>query len=214
MRSPDPRSPVHLFHYHLVTSQVRTVEARYLGKLGFGLVARYGRVGERAVTAEPGVPWETLEREGFKLRLTELQRGSLNVVVQPGLWRVPRIDHLGVVMDDEDDYQAVLARATSWNLPVQDRSSRRTFVSTGTGYRLEVHPPRPWIDELLAARGELALGDLRLRTSEPQQKASALADLLGLDEPRGGAVQVGRTQVQFLPGGPEGRPELYAERFS
>jgi hypothetical protein len=204
---------VQLFHYHLVTSQVRTIEARYLGKLGFGLVARYGRVGERAVTAEPGVSWEALERDGFKLRLTEVQRGSLNVVVQPGLWRVPRVDHLGVVMDDEDDFHAVLGRAMSWNLPVQDRSSRRTFVSTGTGYRLEVHPPRPWIEELLASRRELAIADLRLRTSEPHQKASALADLLGLDEPRGGSVEVGATRVQFLPGGPEGRPELYAERF-
>jgi hypothetical protein len=205
---------VQLFHYHLVTSQVRTIEARYLGKLGFRLVARYGRVGERSVTTEPGVSWETLERDGFKLRLTEVQRGSLNVVVQPGLWRVPRIDHIGVVMDDEDDYLAVLARATSWNLPVQDRSSRRTFVSTGTGYRLEVHPPRPWIDELLADRGDLAISDLRLRTSEPHQKASALADLLGLGDPRGGLVEVGAARVQFLPGGPEGRPELYAERFS
>jgi hypothetical protein len=208
------RTALHLFHYHLVTSQARTVEARYLGKLGFGLVARYGRVGERSVTAEPGVHWETLERDGFKLRLTELQRGSLNVVVQPGLWRVPRIDHIGVVMDDEDDYHAVLGRAMSWSLPVQDRSSRRTFVSTGTGYRIEVHPPRPWIEELLAERGELTVSDLRLRTSEPHQKASALADLLALDEPRGGSVQVGATRVHFMPGGPEGRPELYAERFA
>jgi hypothetical protein len=205
---------VHLFHYHLVTSQVRTVEARYLGKLGFGLVARYGRVGERPVTTEPGVSWETLERDGFKLRLTEVQRGSLNVVIQPGLWRVPRIDHIGVVMEDEDDYLAMLARAASWNLPVQDRSRRRTFVSTGTGYRVEVHPPRPWIDELLVHRGELAIADLRLRTSEPHQKASALADLLGLGDARGGSVEVGAARVQFLPGGPEGRPELYAERFS
>jgi hypothetical protein len=204
---------VHLFHYHLVTSQVRTVEARYLGKLGFRLVARYGRVDERPVTAEPGVSWEQLERDGFKLRLTEVQRGSLNVVLQPGLWRVPRVDHVGVVMDDEDEFRAVLERAASWNLPVQDRSSRRTFVSTGAGYRVEVHPPRPWIDDLLAARDELELADLRLRASEPNGKASALADILGLDAPSGGAVQIGGARVQFLPGGPEGRPELYAERF-
>ena len=46
---------MHLFHYHLVTNHVRAVEARYLGKLGFDLVARYGRVGERHVTAEPGI---------------------------------------------------------------------------------------------------------------------------------------------------------------
>jgi catechol-2,3-dioxygenase len=34
---------VQLFHYHLVTSKVREVEARYVGKLGFDLVARHGR---------------------------------------------------------------------------------------------------------------------------------------------------------------------------
>src|SRR5439155_6591501 len=44
-----PRSSVdalHLFHYHLVTSKVRDVEARYIAKLGFQLVARYGRIGD------------------------------------------------------------------------------------------------------------------------------------------------------------------------
>ena len=203
-----------LFHYHLVTSKLRAVEGRYLGKLGFRLVARYGRIGERTVTAEPGVSWEQLERDGFKLRLTELQRGSLDVVLQPGLWRVPRVDHVGVVMDDEENYQAVLERAAHWGLPIQDRSSRRTFVSTGAGYRVEVHPPRQWIEDLVAERDELELSDLRLRTSEPNEKASALADILGLEAARAGAVEIGRARVQFLPGGPEGRPELYAERFA
>ncbi len=28
-----------LFHYHLVTSKVRLVEARYIGKLGFDLIS-------------------------------------------------------------------------------------------------------------------------------------------------------------------------------
>src|SRR4029077_907499 len=50
--------PVHLFHYHLVTSELRDVEARYVGRLGFELVARYGRIGEEHVTIEPGVSWE------------------------------------------------------------------------------------------------------------------------------------------------------------
>ena len=205
---------MHLFHYHLVTSQVRAVEARYLGKLGFDLIARYGRVGERHVTAEPGRSWEALEREGFKLRLSEMQRGAVNVVIQPGHWHVPRVDHLGVVLDDDDDFQAVLVRAMGWNLPVQERSSRRTFISTNAGYRLEVHPPRAWIDDLLLERDELVVADLQLRSSEPRQQASALADILGLEALTGGAVMVGDTAVQFLPGGPEGRPELYAERFS
>ena len=202
---------MHLFHYHLVTSRLRDVEARYLGKLGFRLVARYGRIGEEHVAVESGVSWEKLDRDGFKLRLSELEKGSVNVVVQPGHWRVPRVDHFGIVLDEED-FQNLLKRASDWNLRVQEHGGRRTFVATNAGYRLEVHPPREWIDEILEERGELQVAELQLKADEPQTKAGVLADILGL-EMEGNAVAVGDTVVRFLPGGPEGRPELYGERF-
>ena len=54
-----------LFHYHLVTSRVREVEARYLGKLAFNLVARHGRIGEEDQSFEPGMSWEELDNIGF-----------------------------------------------------------------------------------------------------------------------------------------------------
>jgi hypothetical protein len=203
---------VHLFHYHLVTSQLRDVEARYLGKLGFDLVARYGRIGDEHVAVESGISWEKLDHDGFKLRLSELERGAVNVVVQPGHWRIPRVDHLGVALDEEE-FQAVLARALQWNLRVQEHGGRRTFVATNAGYRLEVHPPREWIDELLDDGPDWSLGELQLRADEPETKAGALADILGLDT-KDNAVEVGGTLVRFLAGGPEGRPELYGERFS
>jgi len=202
---------VELFHYHLVTSELREVEARYVGKLGFDLVARYGRIGDDHVTVEPGTSWEELDREGFRLRLSELQRGAVNVVVQPGHWRLPRIDHVGVVLD-EDDFQAVLTRASQWNLPVQERGARRTFVPTNAGYRIEVHPPREWIDDLLDGGSEFRLDELQVKVDRPEQKAGVLADILGVPL-LGDAVEIGEAIVRFLPGGPEGRPELYAERF-
>ena len=200
-----------LFHYHLVTSQLRDVEARYLGKLGFNLVARYGRVGDDHVAVEPGISWEKLDHDGFKLRLSELERGAVNVVVQPGHWRVPRVDHLGVALD-EDEFQAVLGRASEWNLRVQEHGGRRTFIATNAGYRLEVHPPREWIDDLLADERELRLVELQLRADEPETKAGALADILGL-ELQENSVRIGASAVTFVSGGPEGRPELYGERF-
>jgi hypothetical protein len=202
---------VQLFHYHLVTSELRDVEARYLGKLGFNLVARYGRIGDEHVSIEPGISWEKLDHDGFKLRLSELERGAVNVVVQPGHWRVPRVDHIGVALD-EDEFQSVLGRATQWNLRVQEHGGRRTFVATNAGYRIEVHPPREWIEDLLSEQEELRLTELQLRADEPEAKAGALADILGvpLEE---NSVLVGDTVVTFLPGGPEGRPELYGERF-
>ena len=201
-----------LFHYHLVTSELRAVEARYVGKLGFNLVARYGRIGDDHVSFEAGVSWEELDRDGFKLRLSELERGAVNVVVQPGHWRVPRVDHVGVALE-EDEFQEVLARAAQWNLRVQEHGGRRTFVATNAGYRLEVHPPREWIEDLLREREVLELAELHLRADEPEAKAGALADILGT-EMRENSVAVGDTIVRFLPGGPEGRPELHAERFS
>jgi hypothetical protein len=203
---------MHLFHYHLVTSELRNVEARYMGKLGFELIARYGRIGEEHVASEAGISWEKLDRDGFKLRLAELERGSVNVVIQPGHWKVPRVDHLGIALDEED-FQAVLNRAAQWNLRVQEHGGRRTFVATNAGYRLEVHPPREWIDELLEESGRFRLTELVLRADDSDVKATALADILAL--PRDGdAVQIGDTLVRFVPGGPEGRPELNAERFA
>ena len=140
-----------LFHYHLVTSRVREVEARYIGKLGFNLVARYGRVGERRTHHEAGVSWDDLDAMDFKLRLTELERGAVNVVVQPGQWPLPRVDHLGLALDD-DEFEHAIARADDLQLRVQEHGGRRTFISTHAGYRLEIHPPRDWIDDLLGQR--------------------------------------------------------------
>ncbi|MFN2467052.1 MAG: hypothetical protein ABR521_02815 [Gaiellaceae bacterium] len=201
-----------LFHYHLVTSMVRPVEERYLAKLGFELVARYGYLGEEVVGFEPGFSWEDLDARGFRLRLVELQRGAVNVVVQPGQWELPpRVDHVGIALEDEP-YLEVIGRATMLGRGVQQHGGRRTFVATEAGYRLEIHPRRDWIDELLARDDVLALRELRLRAEDPERKALALAELLGL-EPDDGSVAIGDAVVTFTPGGPKGRPELEAELF-
>jgi len=202
---------VHLFHYHLVTSRVREVEARYLGKLGFALVSRHGRIGEDTTSFEAGYGWEDLDRMGFKLRLSELERGSVNVVVQPGQWELPRVDHLGLALD-EDDFVATLARAAVRELRVQEHGGRRTFVTTNAGYRLELHPPRDWLDDLLAADSELKLAELQLRADDPELKAAALGELLEAPYTKD-TVTVGNTLVRFVPEGPQGRPQLHAELF-
>lgn len=202
---------MHLFHYHLVTSKVREVEARYVGKLSFELVARHGRIGEETTSFESGHGWEELDRIGFKLRLSELERGAVNVVVQPGQWELPRVDHLGFALD-EDDFAATLARAEKRDLRVQEHGGRRTFVSTNAGYRLELHPPREWLDELLAQESELKLAELHLRADDPKLKAQALGELLDTAYTED-TVAIGDTLVRFIPEGPQGRPQLHAELF-
>ena len=200
-----------MFHYHLVTSRVREVEARYLAKLGFELVARYGRVGEEHTSYEPGISWDELDRIGFKLRLAELERGAVNVVVQPGQWDLPRVDHIGIALE-EDDFAATLARADQLKLRVQEHGGRRTFVSTNAGYRLELHPPREWLDELLEGERELRLAELHLRADDPELKAASLGELLAVPY-TSTSVEIGGVVVHFVPDGPQGRPQLHAELF-
>src|SRR6478752_5392043 len=194
--------PVMLFHYHLVTARVREVEARYLGKLKFDLIARHGRIGEELTSFESGHGWQELDSAGFKLRLSELERGAVNVVVQPGQWDVPRVDHIGIALD-EDDFAATLARADQLKLRVQEHGGRRTFVATGAGYRVELHPPRDWLEELLSEADVLSIGELQLRADDPFRKTEALADLLDLPH-RGSTLDVGETVVRFVDGGPVG----------
>ena len=198
-----------LFHYHLVTSRVRQVEQRYLAKLAFDLVARHGRIGEDYQSFEPGMSWEELDRMGFKLRLTELERGAVNVVVQPGQWDLPRVDHLGLALD-EDEFSEVVDRAVDQELRVQAHGGRRTFIATNAGYRLEIHPPREWLDELLEASEVLQLTELQLLADDPEAKASVLAELLDAERD-GTSVMVGDSVVSFIPGGPQGRPQLHGE---
>jgi hypothetical protein len=202
---------VRLFHYHLVTSVVREVEARYLGKLAFELVARYGRVGDDTISYDAGLGWPELDAMDFKLRLSELERGAVNVVVQPGQWRLPRVDHFGLALDEET-FDEAIERAIAAELRIQSHGGRRTFVSTASGFRLELHPPRDWIDDLLTHDNELRLAELELKTDDPAGKASAVAQILGL-EAREGTLDIGDAKVKFVPGGPQGRPELQGELF-
>ena len=203
---------MHLFHYHLVTSKVRLLEARYLGKLGFELIGRYGWRGESSHWFEAGTSWEDLDGMGFRLRLVEVGRGAVNVVLQPRHWDMPRVDHLGIALD-QDDYETVLDRARDLGLKIQDHPGKRTFVTTEAGYRLEVHPPRDWVDDALAEAEDLQIDELHLRAHDPEEKAVALSEILLLER-EGTSVSLGESIVRFLPAGPEGRPELVAEVLS
>ena len=190
---------VRLFHYHLASSCVRELEAAYVER-GYALVARYGRVGTEQVAFAADRGWAELDELGFGLRLTQLEREGVELVVQPGKWVLPLVDHVGVLLDD-DAFAAVLRRAAEREVAVQERGGRRTFVSTGVGLRLELRR-----DD---AR-ELAPLQLDLAGAEPVRQADGLASLLGL-EAADSTLSIAGSTITFQPGGPVGRPRLVAD---
>src|SRR5437763_17159683 len=96
-------------------------------------------------------------------------RCAVDDVVKLGQWELPRVDHLGFALD-EDEFVETLARAEVRELRIQEHGGRRTFVSTNAGYRLELHPPREWLDEMLETDRELRLAELQLRADDPELK--------------------------------------------
>jgi hypothetical protein len=193
---------VQLFHYHLTTSRVREHEQRYVEELGFRLVARHGSLAGATIAAGPEREWAELDQLGFRHRLTELERDGVNVVVQPGRWEPPLVDHVGVLAT-QAELELVLGRAAAGGSHVQERHGRRTFVATSAGYRLELRT------DLACA---VAPFEVSLAAEDAATAAAALGALLDV-EPRRGAIEVGRGVIRFLPGGPSGRPRLAGERI-
>jgi hypothetical protein len=193
---------VRFFHYHLTTRRQREHEERYLTELGFTLVARYGTLAGEQIAAGPERGWSELDELGFRHRLTELERDGVNVVVQPGRWEPPLVDHVGVFAT-ADEIEAVLGRARAAGRAVQERDGRRTFVATGVGYRLELRTD---------PGSTVAAFEVTLASSDPAAASSALGDLLAV-EPERGQIRAGSGVVRFQPGGPSGRPRFVAERI-
>ena len=77
-----------------------------------------------------------------------------------------------------------------------------------------MHPPRDWIDDLLANQAELSLAELQLQADEPDAEGGRARRPARPRADGRRPVTVGETLVRFLPDGPEGRPELSGERFA
>ena len=194
--------------------ELRDVEARYVGKLGFELVARYGRIGDEHVADRAG------RLVGEARPATGSSSGCRSSSAAPSTSSssratgASRASTTSASRSTRTSSRRCSARATQWNLRVQEHGGRRTFVATNAGYRLEVHPPREWIDELLDEQGRAAASPScscaptsprRRRARSPTSSASRRTD---------NAVEVGGTVVRFVAGRPGGRPELYGERFA
>ena len=200
-------TPVQLFHYHLVTSKVREVEARYIGKLGFDLVARYGRIGEDHRRSRPASRG-TSSTAGFKLRLTELERGARQRrrparPVGAAARRPPRGRARRGRVRGRRSARARRSSCASRSTAAGGRSSRRA-PATGSSCTRRASGST----SCSRRRSSFALGELQLLADDPEPKAAALGELLDLgtedDTVRRSSAEHGRALRRA--GGPQGRP--------
>jgi hypothetical protein len=177
-----------LFHVHFEVNDVAAAEAE-LERDGFAVRARYGYVGAEHRRFAPDEPLD-----GARLRLSELERGAVNVVLMPSRFPERRLGHFGFAAD-LDEHAAVLERAAALGLRSKP-SNVRSFVELDRQLQLEISDARRY------AYGEEQLGTLRIDRLEvacanPEQAKERIRKLV---EPELAA------QVEFRQG-----PERFAQ---
>jgi hypothetical protein len=184
-----------LYHVQLETADVAPLEARIV-QGGFHLVARYGYLGRDHRRFEPEVSWDELGRLGVRLRLVELERGAVNVVVMRAKWPTVTVGHVGFSAGT-GEREAALLRAGELELRVRGEGFR-LFVPAGRRFELELTDHERFrYDE--HSRRELSIGSLELACPEPEEAERVATAVLGPDD---------AARLRFLPGAD--RPELRA----
>jgi hypothetical protein len=168
-----------LYHLHFDVPDVRAAEAEWEER-GFPVVARFGYVGDEHRRFEPDTGWEELADLGLRLRLVELERGAVNVVLMRSRFPERRLGQIGFATTEEEQ-NAALERAATSGARMRDRGFR-SFVASGQRFDFELtaHERHEYGPEALA---ELRLEGVVVRCGDPAN-AAALARVVAGDEAR------------------------------
>lgn len=176
-----------LFHVHFEVPDVADAEAQ-LARDGFLVKARFGYVGKEHRRFEPHEPLD-----GARLRLSELERGAVNVVLMPSRFPERRLGHFGVAVSPEE-HAAVLGRATQLGLRTKPDETR-SFIGIDRQLQLELSDGRRYAyDE--GALNLLRIERLEIACASPDEAAARLRELLGSEL---------SDRIRFVPG-----PERFA----
>ena len=137
--------------------------------------------------------WEELQRRKVRLRLVELERGAVNVVLMRSRFPEIRLGQLGLVIN-EVERERILGRAKADGIRVRDHDFR-WLLATGQRFDLELSSAErhPYGDD---ARADLCL-DRKIGCGDPSAVNQLFASLLGREPCE---------QIRFLDG-----PSAYAE---
>jgi len=151
-------------------------------------------VGQKHSRFGPEVSWEELQRRKVRLRLVELERGAVNVVLMRSRFPEIRLGQLGLVIN-EVERERILGRAKADGIRVRDHDFR-WLLATGQRFDLELSSAErhPYGDD---ARADLCLDRVEIGCGDPSAVNQLFASLLGREPCE---------QIRFLDG-----PSAYAE---
>lgn len=125
---------IKLFHLHFFCKDIEEYEKFLMDNLGFNLLGRYS---VKDGLLPDDMSWEKIKTDKVRLRLVELQKAAVNIVLMPGKFEQPKLEHFGFLLNHEL-FEHALLTAKELGLSIQERP-KRTFISSKLGFRLEIH---------------------------------------------------------------------------
>ena len=181
-----------LFHVHFDVADVPASEAEF-ERDGFRVKARFGFVGREHRRFDPSIGWDELAELGVRLRLVELERGAVNVVLMRAKAPDRRLGQVGFTATGEERGD-VLARAAACGLK-SEPDDVRSFVRLDHRLDLELSDAGRYAYDA-AALAELRIESLEVACARPERSAMLARMLLGPEH---------AASLRFVPG-----PQQYA----
>jgi hypothetical protein len=161
-----------LFHVHFEVPDVAAAETD-LERDGFRVKARFGYVGREHRRFAPDEPLD-----GARLRLEELERGAVNVVLMPSRFPEWRLGHFGMAVSPQE-HAAALERAERLGLRTKP-DEVRSFVGLDRQLKLELSDGRRYAYDD-GALSELRIERLEIACANPDETTRRLHELVGPD---------------------------------
>ncbi|WDL96457.1 VOC family protein [Alicyclobacillus sp. ALC3] len=187
--------PSRLFHLHFYVADPEGTERAFVERLGMQVIARYGLVGSKEVRFEPEVGWRALIDAGARFRLTQLKKGTFDLVLGPGTQPEPLLEHFGLRVDEET-YELCKRTFVARELAYRE-GERRSFFTTPFGVRMELVAPHHAVTYPDADHAGLQLEKVRFGVPDPLACERFFADALGQQVLSQLEFEVSREKARF-----------------
>ena len=164
-----------VFHLHFYCQELKLYEEFFTKELGFKIIGRFSVKG--GVLPE-NYEWEQIQNNKIRIRLIELQKGGVNIVIMLGKFEIPKLEHFGFILPS-NVFDETLIKARSAGLRVQERPNR-TFISSNLGFRIGIHRNDEKAKAQEADFNELFISKIVFTSENIEEFLSLLDKLFGL----------------------------------
>lgn len=186
---------IKIFHLHFYTKHYKEIEEFFVSELGFKVKGRFSK---NDGPLDKNISWNEIESKNIPLRLIEIEKGLVNIVLMPARFDKAKLEHFGLLLT-EDNYKSAISKAKGLGLNVR-QNPNRTFIDSKLGFRIEIHNiDSDYIQFSQEKFNELYIKELEFSIDNSNEFCLLLNHLFAI-ELSGNNIKVGESKITLTHG--------------